>query len=185
MTVPHSLWEGIASTSFWFYYVFFGLVYFGYLARKPRIQRAAHPAILPSVFILLSGLCFFLTPLVTPYLMSGWVGLLCLGIALGWLQAALFRLKPLADHRHVYVAGSNRLLLCLALFVVGWLIYLSTGLRFRPIIDPQQIFSQAYLFYVTLAYGLATGLIIGRSLRLRYSLKHGPFYDGPLPTKLP
>ncbi len=181
MTIPHSVWEGIASTSFWFYYFFLVLVYFGVQTRRPRVQRVINPVILPVVFFFLSGVCFFLLPTINPYLALGWLGLLSFGIALGWLQAALFRVKPLPDHRHVYVAGSNRFLIFLAFFAIGWLIYLGMGARLRPLLDPQLILSESYLSYIVLAYGLATGLVIGRSLRLIYTLKHGPFYGGPLP----
>ena len=165
----HSIWETAANTPWWVYALFIYLVRLGFLATQPRIIPVKNLLLLPTLFVLFSLFNLYSTVQVTALHLLVWLGALCLGCLLGWLQYAALKIKAIKDEAKLYIPGTWTLL-----FIILIIFSIKYYFNYESAIEPSALTNSSSP-WVLLLYGLFTGLFIGRMSYAFRCLKYGPF----------
>lgn len=176
--MSHSIWQVIANTPWWVFFLFVYLIRVSYVATKPRIIPLKSMLILPSIFVTLSifGLANIIK--LDSYNILLWLAALLVGSSLGWLQFYALKIKAIKEGNKIYIPGTwSVFFIVLTIFSIKY--YFNVELA----LDPASIAASKYGPIFILMYGLFTGLFFGR---LAYSIrcvKSGPYLSEPLTLK--
>jgi hypothetical protein len=165
----------------WAYFFVVMLIYMAFQSTRPIIVPIKRLLVLPLIFIPLSMfVILYLIPL--NFLTIGsWIAACVIGIVTGWYQIRALRVRAIKDTQSLHVPGTWSFLLILAgLAVVKFYVHYKFSY-----IDPQIVRDPLYAPWFMAAYGVLTGLFIGRIGHAFYRIKHGPFVERATLTAKP
>lgn len=171
--MSYESWQAIANTPWWVYYLMVGLLMIGYLGNKPRYIRAKPELLLQGLFIVffLFTLFHIVTTTLTLVLIA--IGMLLIGIILGWLQFRFQGIQAIAGKNIIYVPGSYRTFFLILALIICKYIFLGHAY----FLNLNTLSHSEYHPYLFIFAGLVTGLFIGRAHYILRCLKQGPFFD--------
>lgn len=174
----YTFWQVVAGTPWWVYCFFIILISASLEARKPRFVSFNQLLITPVTMITIYFLAlYYLIEFSTAHVLM-WCCMMTIGIVIGWLQCKSLGLQAVRDSKRFYVPGSS-IFLIITLILLGFGIYAARlyilnglDIEFTP-----ALFHQAkYAAWLVLAYGLFTGMYLGRLLYANHCLRVGPFF---------
>ncbi len=167
--MTNSIWEIIADTPWWVYVVFFALMQAGFTATKPRIISIKQLYLLPILFLLFSFIALARIQLdLTNFFL--WLGAIMFGTGLGWLQFRALKIKAIKNEAKLYIPGTWSVMV---IILIAFTLKYYYG--YQLAIDTRLILSPKFAGWLSLAYGLFTGLFVGRITYAHRCLKTGPF----------
>jgi hypothetical protein len=159
-----SIWQSIALTPWWVYFIGTYLIWAGYQATKPRLVTVSQLTIMPVLFLSLSVMNMCAMPIQFSVMhLSIWGSTLFLGVGLSYLQCRLFKIKTDKASNSLCLPGTWLILIAL-MVCVALKFYFDISLSIDPMvfINPENTILSVFL------YGLITGLFIGR---LSYTIR--------------
>ena len=168
----YAFWQIIATTPWWAYLLLMYIVNIGFAARRPRYLHYNQLIIAPSVLTTLFLLTFYhLLPWQLVYL-AVWGAMIPLGAVLGWLQYKHLKIKAIRHTAKLYIPGTwSVLIIMVLLFSLKY--YLGLKISF----DATTLQQPKYIWSLVTAYGLFTGLFLGRAFYAQRCLQMGPFEE--------
>lgn len=164
--MPVSIWESIASTSWWAFVLYLVVVAACWQARKPSKISLNKLIFLPLYSFTLAAICAAISMHPTPWQITATGAALFLGASAGWAQSHWLGTTIDLATRSVAVKGSYLPILCL---IAATLAKLAFGFSLQ--FDPKFIASGVYNLPLFTLFGFFTGLSIGRYGFARQALK--------------
>ena len=169
-----SIWQTIAGTSWWVYFVCIALVYVSYQASKPRIIKLHLLLVVTAYFICLSIIGMYAFVQLNALNIACWFVMFLLGSGCGWLQLCTTRAKAITGHRKLLLPGSWTTMFVIILLMAGRY-YLRTEIH----LDASIIQTAKFHFFAMAGYGFFTGFFLGRICCVLRVIKVGPFTTMP------
>lgn len=164
--MPVSIWESVASTSWWAFVLYIAVVAACWQARKPSKISLNKLIFLPLYTFTLAAICAAISMHPTPWQITATSAALCLGTSVGFAQSRWLGTTIDLETRSVAVKGSYLPILCLIAATLAKL-----GFGFSLPLDPQFLASGLYNLPLFTLFGFFTGLSIGRYCFARLALK--------------
>ncbi|HEU5281322.1 MAG TPA: hypothetical protein VFU82_05040 [Gammaproteobacteria bacterium] len=165
--MPVSIWESVASTSWWVFVLYTMVIAACWQARYPSKISLNMLIFLPLYSFTLAAICAAISMNPTPWQVAATSAALGLGTALGWAQSRWLGTAIDLETRSIALKGSNLPILCLAAATLAKLTF-----GFSLQLDPKLLASGIYNLPLFTLFGFFTGLSIGRYCFARQALKH-------------
>jgi hypothetical protein len=165
-----SIWQTIASTSWWVLALFFYLMYVSYAATKPKSIPVRSFYLTPPLFIMgtIAGMITLLQTNATN--LACWAVMLVMGYGLGWLQFNIMKVKANEDGKLLLIPGTKSMFFFVLL---GFALKIYLGYEISFNLDLFK--TPSYSLAIMIMYGLFTGLLLGRMMYAKRAAKFGPF----------
>lgn len=170
-----SFWQSVANTPWWFFAFCIYLFYVAYYATKGHIIPLKMLYLLPIVFIALFVISMF-TMTITLANTGIWIGMLCLGMLLGWLQFRFLKVKAIKNENSLYIPGTWSAFIFIFIFLVS-----QYSPSYRLTFNISQFMHGEYTIYLLCLYGIGLGITLGRLIYSLRCVKVGPFEMNSLP----
>jgi hypothetical protein len=169
--MKETIWQTIASTPWWMFLFSAYFIWVCYNATKPRIVTIRQLTVMPLFIISLSvmSMCAMMKT-VSYFHYALWLGMFLLGTGLGYLHFLMLNIKAIKSLNSVYLPGTWA-----PLFIILSLFISKSYFGYQFTFDPQTLVDPEYAILIILAYGLFTGLFIGRLGYALRCMKSGPF----------
>ena len=158
-----SIWVKIAETPWWVYVIWIYLFYVSFLTTKPRIIPLQKLFLIPSLFLSISIVCMIL---ILPFTLTNifvLLGMLVLGVLLGWLQFRIMKIQAIKEGANLYIPGTwSGCIIILSLLFIKYY----SGYQFE--LDPNLLLQPKFASIILAFSGLCAGLFLGR---VAYSLR--------------
>jgi len=152
-----SILQILSGTPTWVYILFALLIYLGIKASKTRVISVKKLCILPIVFTYMSVHTLLISFAINTISVSTWVIATAIGIILGWIQVARYKLEVDKAHFLVKVPGTwSVLILIILIFVTKYYF------GFELASDPQLKLHLGFELSMLFVSGALTGLFVGK-----------------------
>lgn len=164
--MPTSIWETIASTSWWYFVFVACLCKMAFAASKPHIIPIKRAYFFPSLFFIVSMITlYFIIPFNFMHFTT-WSCAILLGMIIGWMQFTIKKIKVMKNPAQLHFPGSWNLFLVIFVLLVTKFYF-----NFDIFFDVEQLKQPPYSFLLVFSYGLVAGLFAGRLIYITRSLK--------------
>lgn len=164
--MPVSIWESIASTSWWAFVLYLAVVAACWQARKPSNISLNKLIFFPLYSFTLAAICAAISMHPTPWQITATSAALFLGTATGWVQSLWLGSTIDVATKSVAIKGSYLPILFL---IAATFAKLAFGFSLQ--LDPKLLASGNYNLPLFTLFGFFTGLSIGRYYFARQALK--------------
>lgn len=164
--MPTSIWESIASTSWWAFVLYIAVVAACWQARHPSNISLTKLIFLPIYTFTLAAICAAISMHPTPLQVSAASAALFLGSAAGWAQSYWLGCQVDITTKTIALKGSYAPFLILILATLAKLTF-----GFSLALNPEFMMTGVYNMPLFTIFGFFTGLSIGRYCFARQAIK--------------
>jgi hypothetical protein len=165
-----TIWDSIANTSWWVFFLYLYFIYAGYAALHSRYIPYKSLRGVSIIFLITTVSCLFIAKQITLTTLGLWSAALAVGIILGWTQFWLMRIKADKKNGSLKIPGN-----WLILPFVFAAMYAQYRYNLMNMINLDFLRSQQFFKWLPPLYGLLAGLFIGKAIYSKRCLQKGPW----------
>lgn len=165
-----TIWDSLANTPWWIFIAYPYFLYLSYQATKPRFIAYSAFRNTAIIFTIAATLFLIFTKSFKPSQAGMWSAALIAGIAIGWIQFQILRIKARKNDLSLRTPGNW----LLVLLVIGTMYYQYQH-GYNSVFSLSNLNNSRLIAWLPIIYGLLSGAFIGKAIYAKRCIMNGPY----------